>query len=222
MHPFILELIGSLKAAGNPEKAEQMNAYMRSKFEFYGVQGPERKHLLAQALKTHGKPNNRELKEWLYPMWNNEYRELHYCAQELCKRVKLYAIEKNIDAIEWLLTHQSWWDTVDYLSTNVVGHYVKQHPKTGMATILKWNNSNHLWLIRSSILFQLKYNEATDFQLLQQLIQPHLKSDEFFIQKAIGWALCQYAKRSPDEVRLYCATASLSPLSKREALKHLT
>ncbi|HMP98599.1 MAG TPA: DNA alkylation repair protein, partial [Cyclobacteriaceae bacterium] len=116
---------------------------------------------------------------------------------------------------------KSWWDTVDLIAAKMAGNYFRIYPEQKNKYIKKWRNSKNIWLIRSAILFQLKYKTETDFNLLSDIILQHQDSNEFFIQKAIGWVLREYAYTDAAKVKKLVQTHKLKPLSMREALKHL-
>jgi 3-methyladenine DNA glycosylase AlkD len=117
----------------------------------------------------------------------------------------------------------AWWDFVDEIAANLVGELLRNHAKPMRATLRRWSKDADLWRRRSAILAQLKFRQATDAKLLFELIAPSLKSDEFFLRKAIGWALREYAKSAPKVVRYYVAENEehLSALSRREALRRI-
>ena len=119
-----------------------------------------------------------------------------------------------------MLTNKSWWDTVDFIASNLCGTFFKENSTQSSFYIL-WNKSNNIWLIRSSILFQLKYKSEIDLKQVNQLIQPHLNSSEFFIQKAIGWILREMSKNNPSYVKNYLINHELKPVSLREVKKYL-
>lgn len=123
--------------------------------------------------------------------------------------------------MEELITSKSWWDTVDTLAQKAVGKIARSFPDVIEENIEFWNDSDHLWLQRSAILFQLKYKEQTNEDLLYRYIITHSQSKEFFIQKAIGWALREYSKTNPDSVRQFMEKHPLSKLSVREGSKYI-
>ena len=123
--------------------------------------------------------------------------------------------------MEQLITKKSWWDTVDMLAQKQVGWIAKNHPEVIEETIEKWSVSDHLWLRRSAILFQLKYKENTNEELLYRYIIINAESEDFFIQKAIGWALREYSKTNPQSVRDFIANHQLAKLSVREGSKYI-
>jgi 3-methyladenine DNA glycosylase AlkD len=127
-----------------------------------------------------------------------------------------------ITTIEYLLITKSWWDTVDLIAGHTVGTHFKRFPTVREKYLKKWRKSDNFWLRRTTLLFQLGYKKETDFDLMCELIKENLGSDEFFINKAIGWALRQYAWTNPTPVKQFVkATKELHPLSRREALKNI-
>lgn len=122
---------------------------------------------------------------------------------------------------EWMITTKSWWDTVDCIAPQCCGPLFAREPQLIQRYSERWVVSDHLWLRRAALLFQLKFKEQTDEALLFRYILLNADSDEFFIQKAIGWALREYAKTAPDTVRRFIQEHPLKPLSKRESLKWL-
>lgn len=149
-------------------------------------------------------------------------RELHYCGLEiLIKQLKRnYRIE-DIQLIEKLLITNSWWDSVDTISKNILGQYLLEYPQEIEKVIERFSNSDNMWLNRSAILFQLGFKQKTNFDLLKSECEKHKNSNEFFIQKAIGWALREYAKTNPQAVKNYVANTNLKNLSQKEALKNI-
>jgi 3-methyladenine DNA glycosylase AlkD len=126
-----------------------------------------------------------------------------------------------IETLEYLLVTKSWWDTVDSLAGGTLGIHFKRYPEVRAATLAKWRKAENFWLRRACLLFQLNYKNETDFALLKDIIHENLGSKEFFINKAIGWALRQYTRIDPQGVREFVAQTRLHPLSAKEALKRL-
>lgn len=118
-----------------------------------------------------------------------------------------------------MITHQSWWDTVDFIATKLLGAYFKTYPEEKEKYVNKWLKSNNIWLQRSALLFQLKYKTDLDTVLLSCTITSLLGSKEFFINKAIGWVLREYSKSNPEWVIDFVNENHLTALSKREALR---
>lgn len=205
----------------NAAQAPAMQAYMKNRFDFLGIKSPERKAALRSFIQTHGLPISKELDITTRELWSADKREIHYCAQELFFKGKGFRHKDSIELIEFMITHQSWWDTVDYIASNLCGSYFKLYPEAITENIMKWNSSENMWLVRASILFQLKYKEQIDVNLLQELMEPHLQSQEFFLQKAIGWMLRETSKWNPDFVIEYVRCNQLKPVSLREANKYI-
>jgi 3-methyladenine DNA glycosylase AlkD len=218
MSEWAIELQKRLSVAADKERAKQMEAYMRDLCPYYGVMSTPRREIFRGLIKDLGVPENGvEVCKELFVL---PKRECHYVAQELMLRVKKQWQVKDIDTLEWMITINSWWDTVDNIASNLVGTYFKIFPDDELAITSKWNKSTNMWLVRTSILYQLKYKEQTNQEALANFILPHIHNKEFFIRKAIGWALREYAKTNKDWVWEFVNKTELKPLSRKEALKH--
>jgi 3-methyladenine DNA glycosylase AlkD len=202
------------------EKSMQMAVYMKNIAPYYGIPSTERRELL-KACFADWKPDYNTLHEVVLAMWAEPQREWQYCAMELLFKHKKIWKPEVMGLIEELIITKSWWDTVDLLASSHCGHYFTKYPEFIPKYIPKWIASDNMWLNRSAIIFQLKYGVKTNVALLSDAILPHIASKEFFHQKAIGWALRQYARTNPEFVLEFVAIHALKPLSKREALKHL-
>jgi 3-methyladenine DNA glycosylase AlkD len=130
--------------------------------------------------------------------------------------------KNDLKLYEYIITHKSWWDTVDFIASNLIGSYFKHFPHEKQTFIDKWLASENIWLQRTALLFQLKYKNQIDESLLKYIITNLLGSDEFFINKAIGWILREYSKTNPTWVTGFVTETDLHPLNKREALKWLS
>lgn len=217
---FVEALTETFRQNRNPDNIADMERYMKNRFHFAGVKSVERKMLLKAIYHEIGVPTMSELPAITQQLWNAEYRELHYCCQELLEKKKYFKEENAIELFKWMVETNSWWDTVDFIAAKLVGGYFKFHPEKEKDMMLNWNQSSNMWLVRTTLLYQLKYKQATDFVFLKTLILPHIESNEFFIQKAIGWALREYAKTNAQPVLEFVEQTHLKPLSHREALKH--
>ena len=127
--------------------------------------------------------------------------------------------EEDINLFEFMVTHKSWWDTVDYIANKLMGAYFREFPEKRHEYVRKWIASNNIWLQRSALLFQLKYKSDLDPELLGSTIRQLLGSKEFFINKAIGWVLREYSRTNPEWVKEFADMTELQPLSAREALR---
>ncbi|MBC2107885.1 DNA alkylation repair protein [Listeria innocua] len=196
-----------------------MEAYMKKQFPFLGIRATERKKLVADFLRENGMPD--DLLELVVELFAEEERELQYAAIDLLSRYGKKQASEAIEIYEQLVTTKSWWDTVDGLAGTVVSNHFKLYPDLIPIYNEAWINGDNIWLARTAILFQLKYKEETNAELLFANCEKWLGSKEFFIQKAIGWALRQYAKVDSEAVRVFVNSHTLAPLSRREALKHI-
>lgn len=215
------DLIETLVSLSDEGRAEGMSAYLRNQFSFIGLMSKPRRELLSEFIKDNALPKPEEFDALVRELWQCEFRELNYCAIELFMRMKWYKKKDSIDLIEWMIINKSWWDTVDTIAANLCGKYFKHHPDHLEAVTVRWNASENIWLVRSSIIYQLKYGSSTDLQQLGRYIVPHLGSGEFFIQKAIGWALRQVSKWNAPFVVQFIKMYPLKPVSLREARKYV-
>ncbi|SMF84912.1 DNA-7-methylguanine glycosylase [Paenibacillus uliginis N3/975] len=204
----------------NPFLALKMKSYMRNQFEFFGIQSPLRRELTSQFLKEYGFPHEEQVVETITELWNMNERELQNAALQVIDMRKRKFHQEDIKLIEQITIEKSWWDTVDHIASNHAGHYFSLYPEQ-LFIADRWIESDNFWLQRSAILYQLKYKHNTDAERLFTYIRKVSESNEFFIQKAIGWSLRQYSKYNPEAVRDFVESNPLSNLSKREALKVL-
>jgi 3-methyladenine DNA glycosylase AlkD len=146
-------------------------------------------------------------------------RDFQYFAVELLMKCKKQWNKNDIRLFEKLIINKSWWDTVDFIANQVTGPWFKLYPDQIVPVTGKWNKSKNIWLQRMSLLFQLKYKKETDTELMFEYICHLSGSEEFFVQKAIGWVLREYSKTNPGIVKKFISENDLKPLSKREGLK---
>ncbi len=220
-HPYLKEIQKIFVANGDQLIAKGAKAYLLNQFEFYGIKTPLRRQLCKAFYKTHPIKDHTELSKLIKECFNEPQRELHYFAIELLGHHKKIWSIKTIPLIEWMITHQSWWDSVDSTNTHVISKFFLLHPEHIEACTSKWNQSSNKWLIRMSILFQLTYKTKTDTNLLSKYIENSQLHEDFFVRKAIGWALRAYAYTNKKWVIQFVkAHPLLNNLSKKEALKH--
>jgi len=219
MTDFIDTLEAEFKANANPIIASQQKAYMKGKFDYFGLKSPLRRTIQQPFLAKQYLPSKTELTSLVKVLWAKPQREFQYVAQELCLKYSKQFDKEDIVLFEYMITHKSWWDTVDYMAANLVGSYFIKYPELRRSFVEKWINSNDMWLQRTAIIFQLKYKNEVDTELLSVAILSMLGSKEFFINKAIGWALRQYGKFNPTWVINFCGKTELSNLSRKEALR---
>ena len=213
------ELLENLKAVANPDDAGAMKAYMKNKFEFLGVKTPARRKLA----KAFFKQQTDSAIDWNFinEAWNNPYRELQYAALDYLEIRKKLLTPSDLPRLKKLAQTKSWWDTIDFLD-RLVGSIIAQFPET-KEIILSWSCDEDIWLRRLAIDHQLLRKEETDTKLLEKILVNNLGQTEFFINKAIGWALRDYSKTNPDWVRDFIERyrAEMVALSIREGSKYL-
>ena len=219
---LVKQLLNNLKKEANKADAIKMQQYMRNQFEFLGVKAPIRKHTLKEWQKIHQAEIESNIRTLVPQLYKSPYRELHYCSMELCYKVLGNKLEiQDIHLITNLITSHSWWDSVDFIAKYLLGNYLLLYPEMQSKIISEYTESQNIWLIRSTILFQLGYKSKTNESLLFKICSQQADSKNFFIKKAIGWALRTYAKQCPNQVLEFVKQTPLQNLSKKEALKHL-
>ncbi len=222
MHPFIEPIYQTFQKNADATNASDMKAYMLNKFEFFGIKTPLRDEIVKPYLKDHSLKNFSDLDQVIKALWELPEREMQYFAIDTFFSHKKLWSQSSIKLIEYCIVQKSWWDTVDGIVGDWLGTYFNMFSEQTFLITSQWNKSNNIWLQRSSILFQKSYKKNTDTALLTSYIL-HLKdSKEFFIRKAIGWALREYSKTNPEWVISFVANNKLSPLSEKEALKRVS
>lgn len=222
MNQIILALKERFEQQVDPVRAKQQKAYMRDQFEFCGIGSPERSVIFREIFAQTKSISQPEIEEIIDEAWSLPQREYQYFGMELADRHIRHMSVDFFDRIEFMITSKSWWDTVDMIAARLAGTLFLRFPGLIPGYTSKWMESGNMWLQRSAILFQLKYKEKTDTELLFNLVKQLSGHPDFFIRKAIGWALREYSKTNPDEVFDFVEKQPLSPLSKKEALKVIT
>lgn len=213
-------IMEKFEANRNGELAIPMAAYMRNQFPFFGIKTPLRKQLLKEHFSEYTLPARENLFAEAWKIYRLPEREYQYAAIALMEKMQNSMVLDDLSLLQNFIEAKSWWDSVDSIAPRIVGHIVKNDRFGGEKIMLQWSQSENIWTNRSSILHQLKYKNQTDTDLLSHILLEHAASNEFFIQKAIGWSLREYAKTDPDFVYSFVNSHSFKPLSKREALKH--
>lgn len=217
---FITALEKEFIAQANTAQSSAMEAYMKNHFPFFGIAMPQRRAILKSVSAEYSDEIKANARALAFQLYEKPQREFHYCAIELL--IKNCSKKLVLDDIHWiehlLLTH-SWWDSVDTISKYLLGRYLTQFPEQTNMVIEKFSNASNIWLNRSTLLFQLDYKKNTNFSILEAVCEYFKESNEFFIQKAIGWALREYSKINPITVQNYVISTNLKPLSKKEALR---
>ncbi len=222
MQAFTKYIKNELKQNGDSTKAPQMQAYMKTDQPFYGVQSKLRKQIFRNAIKKYPVISREAWETLVLELWNGIHREEMYVALDVAERYKKYHDESAWDLFEILLRSATNWDTVDWLSSNLIGRLVEKY-RHFERQLLEWSDDENFWVRRASLLAHLKHKEKTNTKLLADTILKLAHEKEFFIRKAIGWVLRQYSYTAPNWVIQFVKNHEeiLSGLSKREALKAL-
>lgn len=207
-----------LQEARDPKKAVEMAAYMKNLFPFLGIAKPQRAALTKEFIKAKKEEDGVDW-AFVFDCYRKEEREYQYLAIDYLLNVKNRLTPNDLDSIEALIVTKSWWDTVDAID-NLPAEIYRNYPEVEKR-ILRWANSESIWLRRTAIDFQLQYKDRTNKELLAAIIEANLGSSEFFVNKAIGWALREYSKTNRDWVAEFVSSHPLSKLSVREAGKYL-
>lgn len=219
---FKQELEKELHKKSNREVAIPMENYLKNHFTCLGIKTVERRTIFKSVYKKHKTEVKSNFRNITWELFQEKEREFHQCAIDLIQNeIKNNFVFEDIKLIEKLIITNAWWDTVDLLAKYLVGGYLKKFPVETSKVIARFSNSKNMWLNRSAIIFQLSYKEKTDFNILKLECEKHKYSREFFIQKAIGWALREYSKYNPQGVKKYIESTQLKPLSQKEALRLL-
>lgn len=226
--PLVEAIREALASSGDPERARAQQAYMKSAMPFRGITSPELKALLRPVLAD---PALRidDRAGWegaVRELWDGAtHREERYAATALTGH-RAYRAWQDADTLplyRHLITTGAWWDLVDEVAANRVGPILLSHRETATPVVRSWSTDDDVWLRRTSVICQLGARERTDVDLLRDAVEANLEDRSFWLRKAIGWALRQYARTDPGWVRDRVAEwdGRLSGLSRREALKHL-
>ena len=212
-------LLKELQNLANADDARAMKAYMRSRFEFLGVKTPARRKAAKAFFKKHGGADI----DWRFvrQAWEHPFREMQYAALDYLETRKNLLCPGDLPQLKKLAQTKSWWDTIDFLD-RLAGGIIAGFPET-RPVILQWSRDADIWLRRLAIDHQLLRKDQTDQHLLEQILVNNLNQTEFFINKAIGWALRDYSKTNPGWVENFIRQhhGKMAPLSIREASKYL-
>lgn len=212
-------LLKELQNLANADDARAMKAYMRGRFEFLGVKTPARRKAAKAFFKKHGGADI----DWRFvrQAWEHPFREMQYAALDYLETRKNLLHPGDLPQLKKLAQTKSWWDTIDFLD-RLAGGIIAGFPET-RPVILQWSRDEDIWLRRLAIDHQLLRKDQTDQHLLEQILVNNLNQTEFFINKAIGWALRDYSKTNPVWVKNFIRQhhGKMAPLSIREASKYL-
>ena len=216
----LLDLITDLEENRNELLAESMSKYMQDKFRFLGVRGATRTEIYKKYF-----PDARKTKtidwDFVENCWNKEEREFQYVVVYYLKAMQKFLKREDISRLKYLIVTKSWWDTVDLLA-KVVGSLIIRI-KGYDQIMLEWSKDSNIWLRRVAILYQLSFKDKVDKQVLDEILVNNLGDSEFFINKAVGWALRDYSKYNPEWVREFIKKnkENMANLSIREASKYI-
>lgn len=214
------QLIAQLYQHANPQEAPKMASYMKNQFGFLGIRTPKRKHLCQDFFKQ---AKISEQIDWqvVMQLWNLPEREFQYVACDYLRLLQSHLTVQDLPKLKELVQTKSWWDTIDSLD-RTIGN-IEFPSEILNQTMLKWSKDNNIWLRRIAIDHQLLRKNKTNTALLEQILLNNLGQSEFFINKAMGWALRDYSKTNPDWVREFLKQhrQCLSPLTLKEASKYL-
>ena len=204
----------------NEEQARQMSKYMLNKFEYIGIKTPERRKIFKNFFKEY---KNEEKIDWEFvnKCWENKYREFQYIAADYLKNMKDKLTRDDIPKLKQLILKKSWWDTIDNLDMTIGALALKDTNVNKI--LLEWSIDENIWLRRIAIDHQLLRKEKTNTELLEKILKNNLGQAEFFINKAIGWALRDYSKTNPEWVKTFIEKnrENMAKLSIKEASKYL-
>ncbi|HEY7175814.1 MAG TPA: DNA alkylation repair protein [Micromonosporaceae bacterium] len=224
--PLATTVVGRLTdtygAARDPERAAPMVAYMRHQFAYLGIGAPEQRVLSRTVVAGLPSPTAADLRDIALACWALDEREYQYFAARLLRRHVRACSAGFLDTVRVLITTKPWWDTVDELAVHVVGPLVARFGDLA-TTMDAWSADADMWLVRTAILHQLRYRDKTDSERLFRYSASQAGHRDFFVRKAIGWALREYAKTDAEAVRAFVDAhrESLSGLSIREALRNV-
>lgn len=214
------EIKASFENHCNEENAKKMAAYMRNRFKFYGIATPQRRLAYKNILLCAKKPKCIDWK-LLDICWEEEHREFQYFVLDYLDTMQKYLAFEDILKIEKYVRSKQWWDSIDGLDT-IIGKIGLRDSKVN-SLMLEWSHDADFWVRRTAIDHQLCRKDKTDTELLEKILVNNFGSDEFFINKAIGWSLRDYSKTNPEWVRAFIDRykSRMSPLSIREASKYV-
>ena len=225
MNKLVVGLRQGLADSADPSKAEGMRAYMKSEMPFRGVQKPARRRLFQQLLRDHPIADKDAWRESVLDLWRGaSYREERYMALELAgdKRYLSFRSFDTLPMFDEMVVTGAWWDLVDEVATHRLREMLERYPRGMSRRMRSWSRNDDMWRRRSSIICQVGRKDEIDLTLLLDCIEPNLSHPDFFVRKAIGWALRDLAWTDLTTVETYVSgnEERLSALSRREALKN--
>jgi 3-methyladenine DNA glycosylase AlkD len=224
---FLATLRAELRAHADPIKAGPMQAYMKSAMPYLGIMSTPLAAICRAQMAATRLPTFACWRDSILALWRDAaFREERYAAIAIARH-RVYDEHQTLASLPMyreLIVTGAWWDYVDVIASHPIGTLLRRYPAPMSKTLRTWSQHDDMWLRRSAIIAQLHFGRDLDRQLLYDCIEPSLDSREFFLRKAIGWALRQYARTDAREVLRYVTShrTRLSNLSTREALKHVS
>ncbi len=206
------------EAQSDPEDAEKQARYLRYHFQFYGLAAPVWVPISKTLFREYGLFHGEDLMEFLELCYDEDQRELHYLGLQMVEKALKKQPSDFIRCLEGAVQQNAWWDSVDWIA-KLVGIHFLRYPDLIPSYNAAWMASDQFWLQRVAIIFQLRYREKTDEALLYQNILAVATSQEFFLQKAAGWALRQYSRTDPNSVKHFIQNHELPALTVREGAR---
>jgi 3-methyladenine DNA glycosylase AlkD len=221
-YPITLFIQQHLQAAANEKNAQAMAAYMKTTMPFYGVKAAEWRSLVKQALKKYPIASQKEYFAIVNELWSQPHREEKYIAIDIARIHNQYLDAQSINFFENMIREGAWWDFVDHIAIHIIGTILMRYPRETAPIIDQWIHDEDKWIRRTSIICQNSFKRKTNTDRLFSLSLRCAHEKEFFIRKAIGWALREYAKTDQHAVKEFIDANKerLSPLSYREASRH--
>ena len=220
----IADFVGSrLAALADPATAAGMAAYMKTSMPCYGVKTGPRREIAREAAKAFPARTRREYEDAVLALWERPHREEKYTAITIARTHRKFVGPESLGLYERIVREGAWWDFVDETAVHLVGASLSKSPDEVWPVMDRWIDDPDMWIRRTAILCQNAHRGKTDEARLFGYCLRRAHEKEFFVRKAIGWALRSYAYTAPDAVRRFLAEhgPELSPLSVREAGKHL-
>lgn len=216
---YLAPLRLDLETHSNPNIAPDQARYMRNLFPFYGLEAPRRMAIFREFIRKNGLPDDQPWQTVVQYMFTLPEREWQYLALEIAKKYRKKWTESDLELFETLIVTKSWWDSVDAISSDLVGALLENRAEWAPTAVQRWLASGNMWLQRTALIYQRKYKSKTNTEILIRSIRYCKSNNAFFIQKAIGWALRSYSYEDPEWVKTLIQTEGITGLAAREALK---
>ena len=215
-----------MRSAADPVRAVAQQAYMKSKLPYFGIPAPGLRALLRPVLRAYAPPSRAVHEATVLTLWDEaSHREEWYAAIALSRHrvAQPWRDSESLPIWRHLVVSGAWWDVVDETASHLVGDVLRHHRAATTPVLRAWAVDDDLWVRRTAVIAQLGHKTDTDLELLTHAIEANLADRTFWLRKAIGWSLREYAYTDPDWVRAFVASHEdqISGLSRREALKHL-